>query len=383
MNKTRFKNIDLLRIIGALTIVYNHIIHCTYMKTLSKDSILLQEIFYKAHYSALWVPFFFIIAGFFLFHYIDYTMKFIDFFKKKVIRLLPVIVFAIVLYWFLSLFTPLVYRKYINIFTIFFLNSIGLTGKDMGNIHPVWFVAVLFWLSNFYFYISKIYDKKYINLLMGVTPFFAYIFLLHTSGQVNLVFYNFIPRGILQGMGGIALGYWINEIYNLNKDNLKRQLSKLEYFLYGCLEGYLLYYIVRNTVFHRLGFMNFMPLIFVFLGLFYLFLIKRGFVSRLLENNFSVILGRYSYSIFVVHIIVLDLISTIIWKKHPVFTLNHVYLNIFIVLVSSFILGVIAYHLVEVPSNKFFKNLLLNNRKICDEGGKSDLSNNKFIKNTI
>ncbi len=381
--KIRFKNVDFLRIIGAFTIVYCHSIRCPLIKSYQDMSDLLKDMVYTSAYSYMWVTFFFIMSGFFFFHYSDFSTRFIDYFKKKIIRFLPVIVFAVVLYWVLSLFTPIVYRKYVNMFVVFLLNSMGLAGLDGGNIGTTWYVAAFFWVSCLYFYLTKIYDKKYINLLMGITPFFAYIFLLHAPGRINTVYFHFIPKGILFAMGGMSLGYWVNEIYNLNKDNLKKQLSKLEYFLYGCLEGYLLYYIVRNTVFHRLGFMNFMPLIFVFLGLFYLFLIKRGFVSRLLENDFSVILGRYSYSIFVVHIIIVDLMAKIIWKPHMLFTINHIHLNMIMTIMLSSLLGIIAYHLVEKPAEKYLKSkwTASNDLKniMIEGGGKNCFANNKNV----
>ena len=353
--KERFKNLDLLRFIGAVIIVYFHINICGLYGTISDKLPLIQILQDKCTFGWAWVDFFFVISGFCFFRYTNFSQDFITFFKKKVIRLCPVIFFAVFLYRILSFVTPITYHKYINVFTLLLLNNVGLTANDMGNIHPVWFVSTLFWTLCFYFYLVKIFEKKYINLIMALIPFFAFTFITNSTHFAPATFYNFINIGIINAMGGIALGYWINEIYNRHKETTSE--NKLQLIIISAVEIYLFIFIIQNTIFHKIKFItgNYMPLMFAFVPLLYLFLIKKGLLSKFFENNISVLLGKYSYSIFVMHIVVLDFLNEVLWKIHPDFITNNLFFNTSLAIILSIFLGIFTNHFVEEPATRYLK----------------------------
>lgn len=366
--KERFKNIDLLRFIGAIAIVYYHINMCGLYETISDKLPLVHALQTKCSFGWVWVDFFFVISGVCFFRYTNFSQDFITFFKKKIIRLCPAIFFAVFMYWLLSLFTPMVYLKYINIFTLLLLNNVGLTAANMGNIHPVWFISALFWTLCLYFYLVKIFDKKYINLIMALIPFFAFTFIVNSIHFAPATFYYFINIGVVVVMGGIALGYWINEIYNINYKEEYVNENKFSFAVISAIEIYLFIFIIKNTLFHKIRFIegNYIPLMFAFIPLLYLFLIKRGLLSRIFENNISVILGRYSYSIFVMHIIVLDFLNTVLWQKYPNFIINNFIFNTSLAIIFSIFLGIITYHIIEQPAARFLNGLWGEKRDIAE-----------------
>jgi len=368
MEKEQFKNIGVLRFIGILVILYFHVTLCGLYNSIVDLSPIVSTLKYNASNGNIWVMFFFIMSGFFFFRYTNFANDFFYFFIKKVIRFWPIIFFSVFVYNILSHFTPMTYHRYINIFTLLLLNNVGFTGNNMGNLHPIWFVSVLFWTMCLYFYITKIFDKKYVNLFMGIVPFFSIAFITNSTFFPPAVYFNFINIGILEAMGGLSIGYWINEIYNMY--NCKKVSSKnnILMILISITEIYLLIFIINNTVFHKMNFMNFLPLLFAFIMLFYLFLIKKGWVSQLLENkNFSFI-GQYVYSIFVTHIIIFDLINEVFWKIHPYFVINHLLFNTFAVILLSIMFGVITYYLIEKPIGKWLNSCW---KKLLPSGGDS------------
>ena len=70
----------------------------------------------------------------------------------------------------------------------------------------------------------------------------------------------------------------------------------------------------------------------------------------------SVILGRYSYSIFVMHIIVQDLLRRNFWDIHRSFVIAHPVFNLILPVILAILLGVVTYHLVERPAARYLKN---------------------------
>lgn len=81
-----------------------------------------------------------------------------------------------------------------------------------------------------------------------------------------------------------------------------------------------------------------------------------GYFSRLLNNDFSVILGRYSYSIFIMHTIVLDLFKVYLWQSHKSFIIHYPILNLIIPIFVSIVVGILTYHCVERPAANYLKN---------------------------
>ena len=346
MQEERFKNIDFLRFLGAIIIAYFHMISCG-LSNFTECSLIINNIKVNASWGFFWVEFFFILSGFFLFKYTNFNIKFSTFFIKKFTRLLPPIIFAFLLFNVFSWFNLVNYQKHINIYVLLFLNNIGITSQQsMGNFHPLWFVSSLFWVFMFYFYLKNLITEKWFNFLIAIITFFSYVFITNTSWHPPVISLDLVNAGILRAFGGIGLGYFLAMLYNNTFIKISSVWSKL---IITAIEFYFLFFVIQNTIFHRLNFPNITFFVIHFFCLIYLFLINKGYISNLFNNNFSVLLGRYSYSIFVTHIIIIDLVNKNIWLKNPTILTSHPFLNIFGVLIVCLIFGIITFHLVEKP----------------------------------
>ncbi|CDE89371.1 putative acyltransferase domain protein [Clostridium sp. CAG:729] len=352
MEKKRFYNIDFLRFIASIIIVLFHIFICEIRHIKELGDFTAQYMPYVIN-GRYWVDFFFITAGFFLF-YSKKNNDFINFVKIKLIRLLPVIWFAVIVYMILSWFDLLNYKKYINVYTMLLINNIGLTTKNsMGNIHPVWFVSSLFWASLFYYYLKSLLSKKWFNFITIHLVLIFYVYIVNATVSPAKIFENFICIGYIRALAGLGLGYFLYLAYQ-KFQNFK--FGILQRLFITFMEIYLLVFAVRNTVFHNISFKNISIFILTFAGMILLFTIKKGYLSTILNNKFLGYLGKYSYSIFVMHIIILDLIKKNLWVKNIDLFLTYPFLNIAIIILMCILAGILTYHLVEEPALKYLTN---------------------------
>lgn len=346
MKKERFYSVDILRFIGAIIIVFFHTV--TGIQFFYKSDLpSIVNICNNAHWGFVWVDFFFILSGFFLFYKTNFEISTPKFALKKIIRLLPVLIFVLLLYKLLSILGLLYWQKYINIYSMLLLSNVGLTAQNtMGNIHSSWFVSSLFWGYMFYFYLRKLVNEKWFNFITSILVFFSYVYLTNTTYHPPLVNQNFVCAGMLRVFGGLGLGYFVYMLLKNIKFECKNLIQKL---LFTFAEGYLLIFCLNNTLFHKCSFDNISIMILAFTALIVLFLMQEGFVSQIFNNKLSTILGRYSYSIIISHLIIFDLMKMNIWDKNLMLLSNNLFYNIALTTVGGIVLGIFTYHFVEVP----------------------------------
>ena len=307
------------------------------------------------------VEFFFIISGFFLIYGFNKNLSTFDFIKRKIIRLSPLMLFFNIIYLILSLFTKSIkYDTYNNILSLLFLGNIGVT-KARGNLEGfVWYVSVLFWVSFLYFYLLKYFERKNVNLFSAISIWFSYVFMIQAKGgnisDTFKTYNNIFVVGLLRGLGGMGIGYFIGLIYKENKDKIENmKFNKITTFFITLLEVFLFSWSVYYLVIHKISYKNNIIFILFFSILFILFLIKKGLFTKLLDNNLSVILGRYSYSIYITHFFVLNMLRTFFWKKYINIIIIHPLLNVVMTMLLVLISSILVYHLVEKPSAEYLR----------------------------
>ena len=324
---------------------------------------LLHSIFKHTVHGFICVDFFFIISGFFLFRKIDKSEDTVHFAKNKIIRLLPTIWFSIAVYFILSLFiSGMPFNFNNNIQSIFLLNSIGFSShQSMGSTHQAWFIAALFWCSLFYFYINKIFDKKYTNLIIWLIVAGGYGFILNCNypgfAGAKSNSFLFINQGIVRALAGLGVGYFLVMLYEsgflktINKPG-KIIISLLEIYLMGFLVFYL-------NISPTIPGNNYFLYIIIFTILFYLFIIKQGALSNLLNNRISGVIGQWSYSIYIMHIIIFDLIRVLLLPNNKNIVLNHPIESFITGIVLAIIAGIATFYLFEKPVTKYLKKKFL------------------------
>lgn len=93
-----------------------------------------------------------------------------------------------------------------------------------------------------------------------------------------------------------------------------------------------------------------------FSWLFLSFVQKRGYLARLLDRDWCVVLGRYAFAIYVVHIFVLDSARIIILPQYKSWAVEHPWLVLGGMAAATMFLAILGYHGVEKPVMRWYKN---------------------------
>ena len=351
----KIKNIEALRFLFILSIIACHLNRGV---TNVVENVIYRNFYDFTQWSWLPVDFFFIISGFFLFGNINYSQSFISFAIKKLKRLMPTVLGVLLITFIVSLFTPYHWINHENLFTILNIQNVGLTLQN-GNIPPSWFVSSLFWGMCFYFYLGKIVPLKVFNFVTACLIFICYSIFVHVPNKGNFIYYYFINIGMVRALAGIGLGYFVRMLYNDYSEVIKSQFDTLKFkIIFSALEIYLFFTLFYYLCFHSSSYNNVLFEVIIFLLLFICFLLHKGILSKLLENNVSSFLGKFTYSIFLSHYLIRDLWNIYIMNKCQHFVIYHPIINIVSVFIVSIVVGMLTYYLIEKPSAKFLKNRL-------------------------
>ncbi len=346
----KLKNIEILRFFFIISVVCCHLKHGVID---SFYNILPLYDKLKENFFNSWIPvdFFFIISGFFLFLTTNFNQDFLDFAKKKFLRLTPLVFYSLILYFIFSLFTPVEFLKYENVFTLFNLQNVGLTFRN-GNVPASWFISSLFWGLCFYFYFYKICDKRWFNLINACIIFLCHSFWIHSGNNntENIVYVFNI--GMMRAFAGIGTGYFISEIYKLNIEKIKNKVYNIyQKLLLTALEIYLLFFLVYYTFLHKLNYDN----VLIFIIFFWLFLIKKGYLSQFFDNNFSVFLGQFTFAIFLTHQLIIKLWHFYICVDNSSWVILHPVINLVLLFTVIIGFGIFTYYAFEKPVTKYIK----------------------------
>lgn len=353
----KIKNIEFLRLFFMLAIVLMHYTaKCA--KLIDVDSI--GHIAKHLSNGGKAVDGFFIISGFLLYLTFKNSTTIIDFIKKKILRLSPVIIFSVIVGFIASLFGLMKFSFHSALMTMTFTNV--LTDMSIGNwdeLAVTWYVSVLFWVSLLYFYLMKNFDKKYTNLAIGILSVVSYYVALKAHqgslGNPHATFLGIINLGFLRGFGGIGLGYFIAQWYKDNYNAIANKICSVKEKL-----GYtLLEIIFLVAVFLELFILNSQhkynfAIVIDIAILFILFLLKRGYISQFLDNNLVANLSKYTYSIYVIHLLLFVLLKGVLLQFATAWYFFPLLITILI------ICSVLTYHFVEVPCAKFLKERWFN-----------------------
>lgn len=200
----KLKNIESVRFLFAVTIVYFHILNSNIIPFIGNNKLYL-ELQKSGFHQATIVECFFIISGYFLFqtllHKPDLSIS--QFIVNKVVRLWPVLAFSIII----SVIFGWV-NRYEAIFQILFLQCIGIS-LDYKGIN--WYVSPFFWGIIGIFALIKIFKREKGSFFLAIAVYFSYVtninYLNGTFGRDTI--WNFLSLAMLRAIAGIGLGYFI------------------------------------------------------------------------------------------------------------------------------------------------------------------------------
>ncbi|MBP5615087.1 MAG: acyltransferase [Alphaproteobacteria bacterium] len=352
MEKRNFNNIEFLRIIGCIAIVWFHLTRVPILYSIE----IFKRFSYLANAGYTAVDLFFIISGVFFGFGLNKSSSIIQFLKKRLIRLYPVLV-AVMLTGFIISFTKLFkFNIYKAVLTLFCLNGTSFmkdsTISDWATVDQFWYVSSLLWVSAFYFYLLKNFDKKVVNLIIALIVYFSYTFLIHPiSDNVYQIWYG----GVLRALAGVGTGYFISELYkNYGEKISKIQLNVLSKILISVIEFMCIFFTINNLSFHKLKFDNVFIYYFVFALLITLFIFKKGYISNMLNIHIWTCFSKYTYSVYMAHCLCILTLCTILSKYPSVITSYH-YVFVPVILLACILFGIILYHFIEQPFKKILK----------------------------
>ncbi len=360
----KFKNIEFLRFLFVSVLVYFHLVQL--LASLGIKAYLpLQILSRDAH---VLVEFFFILSGFFLYFDIQKYQDISFYFIKRFLRLWFVLAFVVALSIISAPFIKYTIVDYVNsLLNILLLNNIGLTNSISNYIH-VWYISVLFWISLFYFSLFKLFDKKRVMFSLVIMVYLAYVILFQAFkgnfGSPAIAIYGLLTAGMLRGIAGLGIGLIMGMIYEKYIPNTVRDDEKTNTFhriIFSIAEIVILFVLANLLVFNVWKINNDFIFVPLFAALIMLFLVKKGIVSKLLENKVSDFLGKFSYSIFVMQGYLIILFYTIFNANFTQVIVGQRILTLSIGCLFAILGGILVYYLIERPSSMWCKNKFLNN----------------------
>ena len=316
------QNIEFLRIVFTYIIVFYHILTVNFNI-----------------WTAGWlgVEFFFILSGVFFTLTYDPKKDIHVFIEKKIIRFLPVTIFgAIIALICNGSFDANRFFADVFLYSGIFPNIVGYNG-------PAWYISVLFWVLLIFFMIRKSMEKNKAYLIIFVITFVSSIWVI----KYRDIFMGVFSSHLVRGLSCIGIGCFVGETCMIYQEKVKNNIfiSILELF---CLL-YSIFCIFVNSLFcdRIIACICFSFLIFLFLQ-------KKGFFSRILDNvnwsNFS----KYCLSIFLTH----GAVTSYILPKY--LELGTLKLSV-IAVIAITLLGVVTYYTVEYQIEKFLRRKLNEN----------------------
>ena len=352
-------NIELFRFIFSILIAYGHMM-LFYLLPVSKNVFNWCNMGQTWNATLTIVDSFFILTGFFMFNTVTYkNITTMQFMKRKIIRLWPVYFFSFIAFFVLSKFKVCSFNLYDDILNLLFLQCSGHK-LSLGDSGYSWYISSLFWVSLFYFYLLRNFQKKNARLIIGIMTFFSYILLIHkfdggVGAHISPPLLELFVPGILRALGGIGLGYFIGEIFD-NLKNIKSEdlniYKRISIFITELIITlFLLYNYLIKKVYN-----NSLLYILAFGVLLLLLALQIGKYSQMLNWKVFEYIGRYSYSIYIMHQPVFLTLKKYIWTKD--FVINNPIKSVLIGIFTCLIVGILTYHLIEQPGRKLLKYVL-------------------------
>ena len=344
----RIKSLDGLRGILCLLVVFHHY-DVKYIPSFFYNNFLIRQ-------ADLLVDFFFIISGF----VISYNYKNFDsikdvgkFLKKRFLRLYPLLLFSTTLFFLFEIFSRNIFSNFINkkidntsliksfIDTILLNNSSPLFGNSWGINRPTWSISAEFYAYLIFSIVLLVFGKRFKNIVLASVFIISglSIFKLYNLDVFNNAEFGFI-RCIYLFILGVFINYAKPRLYQSNKS------IDLILVLFSIIALYINKIYICNLLHHTVIELIVMPVLF---GTLIYYTIKgNGYFSNILSLKSIQWLGKYSYSIYLNHAIVILFIPKLIFQVLKLEKVIYVEFGTFVIcILTTLIYSKITYKFVE------------------------------------
>ncbi len=350
----RITKLDGLRGLFSFMIIFYH-----YDKRLLPEFI--SENFMK-NGAWIFVEFFFVLSGYVISYNYDLLStkkEFWVYLKKRFIRLYPLLLFTVTLYFIFELLGNTVFSGFINtpesvpslllatIDSLLFTNSTPIFGNTDGGMNsPSWSISAEM-ISYILFGLVTIYlSKKHKTIFYAILITISLAIILKFKPPVNYFF--------LRAFVSFSLGYLL-----FRASKLEIQFKNwMEYLIPVSLLAVL--YMIQENTFGSAHFNgNFTINLIFFLSI--LILLKtNGHITKVLDSRFIQFLGKISYSVYLNHLLWITIIPRFFFDILKVE--QNSFTEVGVLLFSCvFVLGFssLTYTYVELKGGAFLKAKLL------------------------
>ena len=303
----RFKSLDGWRGIAALLVALYHLPFLNHLY----DSVFLRN-------SYLFVDFFFVLSGFVIAYAyqnkLNNPSQFFTFMRKRFIRLWPLHFFVLMLFLSFELLKLVLaqtglwspetapfsgeYSIPSLLSNLFLMHSLGIHNTLTWN-YPSWSISVEFYT----YFVFGLICLASIKLKISITLQYLFLivlsfFILYNNiDNMNEATYN---NGLFRCIPSFLLGTLCYKLF-LAKNNIKIPFASA--FEVGLIIG--IYYFFVSTGGNKYSLLA--P--FLFALVVYIFSYEQGLISAFLKNNMIQNLGKWSYSIYMLHAFIILMIG--------------------------------------------------------------------------
>lgn len=217
-------------------------------------------------------------------------------------------------------------------------------------VYTTWWCSAYMLVSVVYLALVQTLPKRYVPLVLGILAVIAWRLDVCVTGPSKfgmvLAFGRCSQAFFYLGMG-VLVAYIVRCI---EERPMLKPNSRLVTWGYTLAEVVLMgALLVRLFAAPRIAMLNLLLTTLCFSALLVLFILKRGYLSRLLENNLSSFLGRYAFAIFIVHPLVLSSACFLLLPHFRTEVAAHPWVVLGCIAGTTMLLAVAGYHFVERP----------------------------------
>lgn len=313
MKSNKLKDISFLQSFGIILVVLGHSFPLTMEGVDMHGYEVLNHIIYSFH-----MPLFMTISGFLFAFHGGMKTTYLNFVKKKIVRLLFPYVSISTIGFLMKIITNRYAVNPIDISLFGYIKSLFYVSKNV--IVPMWFLPALFII----FLFAPLFYKAITSLsVIKIASITGILIIARLYNPTNIDLFS-ITNAIIY-----AIFFWIGCLMGFFKYNLDHILNKISVFILSIS----IFVILNYTNIDKIPIMNHVLCSFLtsLAGIFSSFCLSKLSV-KLQFNPFSLIDG-YSYQIYLLHTIVQSGINLIFTKI--------LHLNFYISFISMFIFGII------------------------------------------
>ncbi len=327
--------------------------------------------FFIIRESYIFVDFFFVLSGFVIaynYNWIKSSKDVLLYLKKRFIRIYPLLFYTGSIFFLYIIFSKLIIgRFYPELFEelnvtwdghirpfidlTLLTNSTPILGSSWGINNPAWSISaeaisyITFGLLLFLF------NKKYLKYIFILIILFTSIFLYSKN-----VFFQSGEFGYIRGLLSFCSGFFVWKLYRFNV----KLPNILETVLLLVLVA-ILYSINKYGKFTDTGHSIVAFILPIFYTTFiFCFTKTNGSISKLLESNLFLYLGKISYSIYLNHALILLVIIKPAYRifKIEINDFNQI-LIFFVVITITIIYSALTYNFIELKAKKYLSKKIL------------------------